>query len=83
MFVDKNALFTFSRGLLDDQNFHADIQSLAEEPIPYFRQYQTVDNAPRTSSVGFFDEMDLDVMHPNLKVWKSFVEAMGQHMVTE
>jgi hypothetical protein len=56
---------------------------LAEEPIPYFRQYQTVDNAPRTSSVGFFDEMDLDVMHPNLKVWKSFVEAMGQHMVTE
>ena len=75
MFVDKNALFTFSRGLLDDENFHADIQSLAEEPIPYFRQYQTVDNAPRTSSVVFFDEMDLDVMHPNLKVWKSFIDA--------
>ena len=60
--------FTFPRGLLDDENFHADIRSLGEEPTPYFRQFQTDDNARPTSAVSFDDEMDSDVMYPSLKV---------------
>ncbi len=70
-YLDSIVSFTFSRGLLDDENFHADIESLAEEPIPYFRQFQTVDATRLTSSVGFDDEMDLDVVYPSLKVWKT------------
>jgi hypothetical protein len=54
--------------LLDDENFHADIRSLGEEPTPYFRQFQTDDNARPTSAVSFDDEMDSDVMYPSLKV---------------
>ena len=58
---------------MDDENFHADIESLAEEPIPYFRQFQTVDTTRLTSSVGFDDdEMDLDVVYPSLKVWNTY-----------
>ena len=61
-------LFTFFRGLLDDENFHADIASLVEEPIPYFRQFQKTDNAQPASSVGFHDDMDSDVIYPSLQV---------------
>ena len=67
------AIFAFVvrifRGLLDDENFHADIQSLAEEPIPYFRQFQTVESGEQTSSVAFPEDMDFDVVYPSLKVW--------------
>lgn len=60
---------SLSRGLLDDQNFHADIRGLADEPIPYFRQFQTNENArERVGSVAFHDDMDLGVTYPSLKV---------------
>ncbi|XP_028409059.1 cilia- and flagella-associated protein 65-like [Dendronephthya gigantea] len=47
------------RGLLDDENFHGDIRSVAEEPIPYFRQFQTVDAA---DGDDFCDVMDFDMI---------------------
>ena len=61
----------FLRGLLNEETFLFDIRSLADEPIPYFRQFATNDDAmSNVHSVSFNDDDSyVEIMLSNTEVF--------------